>query len=64
LIQAGTDTKAVLERLAAEQSAHQATRRELANAKEKAHEFELAYVRCNAQLEAQGGQAKGKIKSQ
>ena len=60
LIQAGTDTKGALERLAAEQATHQTTQMKLAEAKQKAHEFELAFFRCSAQLEAHSGQVKNK----
>jgi chromosome segregation ATPase len=58
LIQAGTDTKAALERLAGEQAAHQITRLELAKIIQKAHEFELELVQCRTRLDHQSGRAK------
>jgi len=62
LIKAGTDTHAALQRLAAEQAAHQTTQQtmqaELAKTKDKAHDFELDLVRCKGQLEVLSGQLK------
>jgi len=54
LIQAGKETQSGLEKVAAEQSAHQSTQQELKQVIEKAHEYELEMVRCRALLDASG----------
>lgn len=58
LIQAGKETKAALEKVAAEQSAHQSTQQELAKAIQKAHALELEVVRFRTLLDAQAGRVK------
>jgi chromosome segregation ATPase len=58
LIQAGQETKAALEKVAAEQTAHQSTQQELAKAIQKAHALELEVVRFRTLLDAQAGRVK------
>lgn len=53
LIQAGADTRAALERFAAEQAAHQTTRLELSRAIPKARDIELELVQCRTLLNSQ-----------
>jgi chromosome segregation ATPase len=58
LIQAGKETKAALEKVASEQSAHQNTQQELAKAIQKAHALELEVVRFRTLLDVQTGRPK------
>ena len=53
LILAGAETKAALEKFAAEQAAHQTTQAKLATTIQKAHEFQLELAQCRTRLEAQ-----------
>jgi len=63
LIQTGKETRGALEKLAAEQAAHQKTQQELRFAIEKAHALELDILRLRALQEGKSGRSPAKTKT-